>query len=101
MSAGRTRHRRAHDHRSLKRRASSWSRKAEIGAPAKPIEDRDIEGQGIEATAPNVLRDRRGNGARIIADPSSALDAITDQQSTFTHCDMAKFAHRHSDGIES
>src|SRR4029453_5003246 len=27
------------------------------------------------------------------------LDAITQQQSTFTQRDMAKFAHRHSDGI--
>ena len=42
----------------------------------------------------------RANGARIIADPSVALDAITQQQSTFTQRDMAKFAHRHSDGID-
>ena len=42
----------------------------------------------------------RGNGARIIADPSLGLDAITQQQSTFTRRDMAKFAHRHSDGID-
>ena len=42
----------------------------------------------------------RDNGARIIADPSVALDAITHQQSTFTRRDMAMFAHRHSDGIE-
>jgi ATP-dependent exoDNAse (exonuclease V) alpha subunit len=42
----------------------------------------------------------RNNGARIIADPSVALDAITHQQSTFTRRDMAMFAHRHSDGIE-
>ncbi len=37
---------------------------------------------------------------RIIADPSLALDAITHQQSTFTRRDMAKFARRHSDGID-
>ena len=42
----------------------------------------------------------RGNGERIIADPSIALDAITHQQSTFTRRDMAMFAHRHSDGID-
>src|SRR5690606_16822654 len=42
----------------------------------------------------------RDNGARIIADPSTALDAITHQQSTFTRRDMAMFAHRHSDGID-
>ena len=42
----------------------------------------------------------RGNGERIIADPSVALDAITHQQSTFTRRDMAMFAHRHSDGLD-
>ena len=42
----------------------------------------------------------RGNGERIIADPSLALDAITQQQSTFTRRDLAMFAHRHSDGID-
>ena len=42
----------------------------------------------------------RGNGERIIADPSLGLDAITHQQSTFTRRDMAMFAHRHSDGID-
>jgi ATP-dependent exoDNAse (exonuclease V) alpha subunit len=41
-----------------------------------------------------------GNGARIVADPSLGLDAITQQQSTFTRRDLAKFAHRHSDGID-
>jgi hypothetical protein len=42
----------------------------------------------------------RNNGTRIIADPSVAFNAITNQQSTFTRRDMAMFAHRHSDGIE-
>ena len=32
--------------------------------------------------------------------PALGLDAITQQQSTFTRRDMAKFAHRHSDGID-
>lgn len=53
--------------------------------------------------APDVWSDReiaRNNGARIIADPSVALDAITHQQSTFTRRDMAMFAHRHSDSID-
>src|SRR4029077_11254327 len=39
-------------------------------------------------------------GARIIADPSLGLDAIIHQQSTFTQRDMAKFAHRQSDGLD-
>jgi ATP-dependent exoDNAse (exonuclease V) alpha subunit len=42
----------------------------------------------------------RNNGERIIADPSNGLDAITQQQSTFTRRDMAMFAHRHSFGTD-
>jgi Ti-type conjugative transfer relaxase TraA len=98
------------DHRSLEAQGIALEPQSQIGAPAKRIEDRGIEGQGtkktIEATA--IISDRaemhreiaRGNGARIIADPSRGLDAITKQQSTFTRRDMAKFAHRHSDGID-
>jgi Ti-type conjugative transfer relaxase TraA len=56
---------------------------------------------GFEADrAEDHRRIARDNGARIVADPSSALDAITQQQSTFTRRDMAMFAHRHSDGID-
>ena len=75
---------------------------SQIGAPAKRIEERGIGGEGIEAADRAELHREiaRGNGARIIAEPSLALDAITQQQSTFTRRDMAKFAHRHSDGID-
>ncbi len=94
------------DHRSLEAQGIALEPQSQIGAPAKRIENRGIEGEGIEAAA-NVA-DRaemhreiaRGNGERIIADPSVALSAITYQQSTFTRRDMAKFAHRHSDGID-
>ena len=89
------------DHRSLEAQGISLKPQSQIGAAAQRI-----EGEGIEAAA-NVA-DRaemhreiaRNNGARIIADPSIALDAITHQQSTFTRRDMAKFAHRHSDVID-
>ena len=89
------------DHRSLEAQGIALEPQSQIGAPAKRIEDRGIEGEGIEADRAEMHREiARGNGARIIADPSLALDAITHQQSTFTRRDMAKFAHRHSDGIE-
>jgi len=89
------------DHRSLEAQGIALEPQSQIGAPAQRI-----EGDGSEAAA-NVA-DRaelhreiaRNNGDRIIADPSLALDAITQQQSTFTRRDMAKFAHRHSDGID-
>jgi Ti-type conjugative transfer relaxase TraA len=89
------------DHRSLEARGIALEPQSQIGAPAKRIEDRGIEGEGTEADRAEMHRDiARGNGERIIADPSLALEAITHQQSTFTRRDMAKFAHRHSDGIE-
>jgi Ti-type conjugative transfer relaxase TraA len=89
------------DHRSLEAQGIALEPQSQIGASAKRIEDRDIEGGGIEADRAEMHREiARGNGARIIADPALGLDAITHQQSTFTQRDMAKFAHRHSDGID-
>jgi Ti-type conjugative transfer relaxase TraA len=90
------------DHRSLEAQGIELEPQSQIGAPAQGIETRSVEGEGIEA-ADRVEMHReiaRNNGERIIADPSVALDAITQQQSTFTRRDMAKFAHRHSNGID-
>ena len=85
------------DHRCLEAQGIALEPQNQIGASAQRI-----EGEGIEAADRAEMHREiaRGNGARIIADPSIALDAITHQQSTFTRRDMAKFAHRHSDGIE-
>ncbi|WP_074821987.1 MULTISPECIES: Ti-type conjugative transfer relaxase TraA [Bradyrhizobium] len=84
------------DHRSLEAQGIALEAQSQIGAPAQRI-----EGEGIEADRAAMHREiARGNGARIIADPSIGLDGITQQQSTFTRRDMAVFAHRHSDGIE-
>src|ERR1700748_1025622 len=88
------------DHRSFEAQGIALEPQSQVGAPAKRIEARGIEGERAEADRAEMHREiARGNGARIIADPSVALDAITHQQSTFTQRDMAKFAHRHSDGI--
>ncbi|RWR25688.1 Ti-type conjugative transfer relaxase TraA [Sinirhodobacter populi] len=85
------------DHRSLEAQGIDLEPQSQIGAPAQRI-----EGEGIEAAdRADMHREiARNNGERMIADPSIALDAITQQQSTFTRRDMAKFAHRHSDGID-
>lgn len=85
------------DHRSLEAQGIGLEPQTQIGAPAQRI-----EGEGIDAAdRADMHREiARNNGARIIADPSIALGAITHQQSTFTHRDMAMFAHRHSDGID-
>jgi Ti-type conjugative transfer relaxase TraA len=90
------------DHRSLEAQGIALEPQSQIGAPAKRIEDRGIEGEGLEAADRAEMHREiaRGNGARIIVDPSLGLDAITQQQSTFTQRDMAKFAHRHSDGLD-
>jgi len=85
------------DHRSLEAQGIALEPQTQIGASALRI-----EGEGIE-TADRAEMHRklaRGNGERIIANTDLGLDAITQQQSTFTRRDVAKFAHRHSDGIE-
>jgi Ti-type conjugative transfer relaxase TraA len=85
------------DHRSLEAQGIALEPQSQIGAPAQRI-----AGEGIEAADRAEMHREiaRGNGERIIANPDLGLDAITYQQSTFTRRDMAKFAHRHSDGIE-
>ena len=85
------------DHRSLEAQGIGLEPQSQIGAPAQRI-----EGEGIEAADRAEMHREiaRNNGARIIAEPSVALDAITHQQSTFTRRDMAMFAHRHSDGLD-
>ena len=86
------------DHRSLEARGIALEPQSQIGAPAQRI-----EGEGIEAADRAEMHREiaRGNGERIIANPALALDAITHQQSTFMRRDMAMFAHRHSDSVES
>ncbi|WP_375565810.1 Ti-type conjugative transfer relaxase TraA [Oceaniradius stylonematis] len=85
------------DHRSLEAQGIALEPQSQIGAPAQRI-----EGDGIEAADRAEMHRAiaHDNGERIIADPNLALDAITHQQSTFTRRDMARFAHRHSDGID-
>ena len=84
------------DHRSLEAQGIALEPQTQIGAPAQRI-----EGEGNEADRAAMHREiARGNGARIVADPALGLDAITQQQSTFTERDLAKFAHRHSDGLD-
>ena len=84
------------DHRSLEAQGIGLESQTKIGASAQRIEAAGLEADRAE----DHRRIARENGERIVADPSFALDAITQQQSTFTRRDMAMFAHRHSDGID-
>lgn len=82
------------DHRSLEAQGIDLEPQTKIGASAQRM-DRN----GLEAERLAEHRDiARSNGAKIIAEPGIALDAITKQQATFTKRDLAMFVHRHSDG---
>jgi Ti-type conjugative transfer relaxase TraA len=84
------------DHRSLEAQGIDLEPQDKIGPAASRM-----AAQGLEADRLEEHREiARENGARIIADPNIALDAITRQQATFTKRDLAMFVHRHSDGVE-
>lgn len=77
------------DHRSLDAQAINLEPQAKVGSKAaSPEMERFIEHQELA----------HRNGERIAANPEIALDAITRQQSTFTHQDLARFINRHTDG---
>ncbi len=90
------------DHRSLEAQGIELEPQSQIGASAQRIETRSVEAEAQDVADRAELHREiaRNNGARILADPALALDAITQQQSTFSRRDMALFAHRHSDGLE-
>src|SRR5690606_35673016 len=84
------------DHRSLEAQGIDLEPQHKIGPAASRM-----AAQGLESErADEHLEIARRNGARILADPSLALDAITHNQATFTTRDLARFVHRHSEGKE-
>lgn len=84
------------DHRSLEDQGIELEPQDKIGPAGARRADR---GEAAERASGHREIARR-NGELIISNPSVALDAMTHQQSTFTRHDLAKFAHRHSDGKE-
>lgn len=84
------------DHRSFKDQGIELQPQDKIGPAGTRREHR---GEAAERAADH-REIARQNGEIIAEDPRVALDAITHQQSTFTRHDMARFAHRHSDGKE-
>ncbi len=82
------------DHRSLEAQGIDLEPQHKIGPAASRM-----AAQGLESErAAEHVEIARANGAKIIANPSLALDAITRTQATFTTRDLAMFVHRHSDG---
>lgn len=84
------------DHRSFETQGIDLEPQHKIG----PAGSRRLDRGEMADRAEDHLRIARENGAKIIAQPSIALDAITRQQATFSHQDVARFVHRHSDGKE-
>ena len=84
------------DHRSYEAQGIALEPQHKIGPAASRRPEQGLEAERIEDHA----RIARENGAKIIADPNVALDAITRQQATFTTRDLATFAFRHSDSKE-
>lgn len=84
------------DHRSYEAQGIGLEPQHKIGPAASRRPEQGLEAERIE----DHTRIARENGAKIIANPNVALDAITRQQATFTTGDLATFAFRHSDGKE-
>ncbi|WP_242140971.1 Ti-type conjugative transfer relaxase TraA [Sphingomonas sp. TREG-RG-20F-R18-01] len=82
------------DHRSYAEQGIALEPQHKIGPAASRRPEQGLEAERIE----DHQRIARENGAKIIADPNVALDAITRTQATFTNRDLATFAFRHSDG---
>ena len=84
------------DHRSFKDQGIDLEPQDKIGPAGSRRDDRGESAQ----RAQDHREIARRNGEQIIAEPRIALSAITHQQATFTDHDLARFAHRHSDGKE-
>ena len=82
------------DHRSYAEQGIALEPQNKIGPAASRRPEQGLEAERIE----DHDRIARENGAKIIADPKVALDAITRTQATFTTRDLAVFAFRHSEG---
>jgi Ti-type conjugative transfer relaxase TraA len=79
------------DHRSYKKQGISLEPQYKIG----PITAKDRM-----ARFDDHQRIARENGQLIFEQPEIALDALTRQQSTFTHQDLARFINRHTESTE-
>src|SRR5205823_6462978 len=84
------------DHRSFKEQGIELEPQNKIGPAGARREER---GEAAERAAEHRAIAQR-NGERIAADPDLALNALTQQHSTFTRQDLARFVDRHTDGAE-
>lgn len=75
------------DHRTLESQNVPLEPQHKIGAKAAELKLARFE---------DHQRIAMENGERLLAQPEIALDAITKQQATFTHQDIARFVNRHT-----
>src|SRR3954464_4124934 len=84
------------DHRSFRDQGVELEPQNKIGPAGVRREER---GEAAERAAEHRAIAQR-NGERIAADPDLALNALTQQHSTFTRQDLARLIDRHTDGVE-
>ena len=84
------------DHRALEAQGIELEPQHKIGPAASRMAEQGLVSERL-AEHVDIAR---SNGAKILAQPRIALDAITHGQATFTTRDLAMFVHRHSEGKE-
>src|SRR3546814_2831062 len=84
------------DHRSYEAQGIELEPQHKIGPAASRRPGQGLEAERIEDHA----RIARENGAKIIADPNVALDAITRQQATFTFVTLSR-SEEHTSELQS
>ena len=84
------------DHRSLRDQGIDLEPQHKIGPAAVRREERDQEAE----RAAEHREIARRNGDKLRDEPEIALRALTQQHSTFTRQDLARFVDRHTDGAE-
>ena len=80
------------DHRSLEAQGIALEPQHKIGPAAGRMATQGLCAERLD----EHLEIARENGERILAQPTIAIEAITQGQATFTRRDLAKFVHRHS-----
>jgi Ti-type conjugative transfer relaxase TraA len=85
------------DHRTLEAQNIELTPGQKVGIGRERRDAPTIPPYVAERIAENQ-RIARENGETIIADPTVALHALTQQRATFTHHDIAKYLHTRTDG---
>jgi Ti-type conjugative transfer relaxase TraA len=87
------------DHRSLRAQGLALEPGRKIGVGLERQKSPHLPGRIGERIA-EQREIARENGQRILAEPDTALKALTHGQATFSRADIAKFLHTRTDGAE-